>query len=72
MMSIAPYCRIDNAKAKAILAEVERALSLWRAAGRRIGMSTVELDEFAAAFESNERAVARRIVKTGGLVKRRQ
>lgn len=71
LMSIAPYCRIDHAKAQTILAEVERAVSRWRTAARKIGMGEVELDQFAEAFESNEREVARRIIKTAGSAKRR-
>ena len=70
-MSIAPYCRIDHARAQVILAEVERAVSRWRTTGRKIGMSDVELEQFAEAFQSNEREVARRIIKTAGAAKRR-
>ena len=62
LMSIAAYCRIDGAAAARILADVERAVSQWREAGRAIGMSDRELDQFADAFEHGERAAARNII----------
>jgi serine/threonine-protein kinase HipA len=61
LMSVAPYFRIAPDRAKAMLAEVERATSSWRDEGRRLGMSPAELDEFADAFEHRERARARRV-----------
>jgi serine/threonine-protein kinase HipA len=63
LTSIAPYCRLDAARTPLILSKVERAVSRWRESGRKIGMSDLELDSFAAAFESNERVAARKIIK---------
>jgi serine/threonine-protein kinase HipA len=63
LMSIAPYCRLDEARTQLILSKVERAVSRWRESGRKIGMSDLELDSFAAAFESNERVAVRKIIK---------
>jgi serine/threonine-protein kinase HipA len=61
LMSVTPYCRIERATARRILAEVERAVSRWRKYGREIGMTDRELDQFADAFEHGERDAARRI-----------
>jgi serine/threonine-protein kinase HipA len=54
LMSICGYCRIDVPKAKAILREVNQAVTLWREVGREIGMTNSELDQFTDAFEVNE------------------
>jgi serine/threonine-protein kinase HipA len=59
LMSVLPYFRIAAPRAREILAAVERAVSQWRAVGRRLGMSPAELDQFADAFENDERAAAR-------------
>lgn len=63
LMSIAPYCRLDGTRAQLILAKVERAVSRWRESGRKIGMSDLELDSFAEAFESNGRVAVRKTTK---------
>ena len=59
LMSVLPYFRIAPARAREILAMVERAVSQWRAVGRGLGMTTQELDQFAEAFEHDQRAAAR-------------
>jgi serine/threonine-protein kinase HipA len=59
LMSVLPYFRIAKDRAQAILAEVEAAVSEWRAEGARIGMSSAELDDFIDAFEHEERHAAR-------------
>lgn len=59
LMSVLPYFRIAPARAREILAMVERAVSQWRAVGRGLGMTTSELDQFAEAFEHHQRAAAR-------------
>jgi serine/threonine-protein kinase HipA len=61
LMEVAPYFGIKPKRAREIVAEVDRAVSDWRARGREIGMSEVELDQFADAFEHEERDAARRI-----------
>lgn len=60
LMSITRYCRIATTKARQILAEVERAVSSWRQQGQAIGMTAAELDQFADAFEHQERDAVRR------------
>jgi serine/threonine-protein kinase HipA len=62
LMSVIAYFRISPARAKAILAEVEAAVAKWRKIGSEIGMSRVELDQFAEAFEHKERAAAREVI----------
>ncbi len=63
LMAVAAYFQLDKDQASQILAEVERAVSTWRAVGRGLGMSHLELDQFADAFEHRERAVAQSISK---------
>jgi serine/threonine-protein kinase HipA len=63
LMSVIRYFRISPKRAKEILSEVERAVSTWRKAGRGVGMTDVELDQFADAFEHPEREAARRAVQ---------
>jgi serine/threonine-protein kinase HipA len=59
LMSVLPYFRIALPRAQQILREVEQAVSRWRYVGRGLGMTTQELDQFADAFEHEERAAAR-------------
>jgi len=59
LMSVLPYFRIEPPRARQILREVEQAVSRWRYVGRGLGMTTQELDQFADAFEHEERAAAR-------------
>ncbi len=61
LMSVTNYFRITLSRAKAILADVERAVAGWRTEGKRVGMSDRELDEFADAFEHVERTAARKL-----------
>lgn len=58
LMSVAPYFRIAQDKAKGILAAVENAVSGWRDEARAVGMSSADIDSFAEAFEHPERAAA--------------
>lgn len=62
LMSVTAYFRISGARAKAILAEVETAVASWMPVGRALGMSRIELDAFADAFEHAERGAAQRAV----------
>jgi serine/threonine-protein kinase HipA len=59
LMSVLAYFRIAPARAREILSLVERAVSQWRAVGRGLGMTASELDQFAEAFEHDQRAAAR-------------
>jgi serine/threonine-protein kinase HipA len=59
LLSVAPYFKVQKARAKEILAQVERAVAGWRGEGRSIGMSDAELEPFAPAFEHSEREAAR-------------
>lgn len=43
-----------------MLGKIESAVSRWRVVGRKLGMSDVELEPFADAFEHSERAAARK------------
>ena len=59
LMSALPYFRIAMPRARQMLRKVEQAVSQWRSMGRSLGMSAQELDQFADAFEHEERAAAR-------------
>jgi serine/threonine-protein kinase HipA len=61
LMEVSTYFQVKPVRAREIIAEVDHAVSNWRARGRGIGMSEVELDQFADAFEHEERVAARRI-----------
>ena len=49
--------------AKEILGQVERAVAGWRKAGRALGMTVRDLEDFADAFEHPERDAARKAAK---------
>lgn len=61
LMSVAPYFRIDRKRARGIVRDVESTVGRWREEGRAIGMSAVELDQLADAFEHEERDAARNL-----------
>jgi serine/threonine-protein kinase HipA len=61
LMSVAPYFRVDTARATTIIRDVAAAVARWREEGRALGMSTLELDQFADAFEHDERETARKL-----------
>lgn len=63
LMSVIAYFRISLSQAKAVLADVERAVSAWRDEGEALGMSPADLEDFAEAFEHRERAAAQRAVR---------
>jgi serine/threonine-protein kinase HipA len=60
LLSVAPYFRVSRTRTRAILGEVERAVSRWRSVGKRLGMSERELADLADAFEHPERVAARK------------
>ncbi len=60
LMSVTAYFRLTARRAKEILGEVETAVSRWREAGKALGMSKRELDDYADAFEHSERQAAQR------------
>jgi serine/threonine-protein kinase HipA len=60
LLSVAPYFRLKPGRAKAILGEVEAAVAHWQDEGRALGMTDSELDDFADAFEHEEREAARK------------
>jgi len=59
LMSVIAYFRLPLPRAKEILREVERAVEGWREAGRALGMSDRDLENYADAFEHPERTAAR-------------
>lgn len=67
LMSALSYFRIAVPRARQLLRDVEHAVSQWRRVGRRLGMTTQELDQFAEAFEHEERVAARRHSRVWGM-----
>lgn len=63
LMSVTPYFRIADARAKAVLAEVEAAVATWREEGRTLGLAGADLESFSDAFEHAEREAARRAIQ---------
>jgi serine/threonine-protein kinase HipA len=63
LMSVIAYFRIAPARAKEILREVQHAVATWRTVAKAIGMTAVELDQFAEAFEHDEREAARKALR---------
>lgn len=61
LMSIAPYCRLADAPARRIVHEVAASVARWREQGHDLGMTDRELDQFADAFEHEERDAARKL-----------
>ena len=59
LMSVIPYFRISDARARSILAKVERAVECWRTEARALGMTPADIEAFTEAFEHEERATAR-------------
>jgi serine/threonine-protein kinase HipA len=60
----ARYFGLKPAEARAILSEVERAVATWRSAADRLGMTLHEIDQFADAFEHEERVKAQAMLGT--------
>jgi len=59
LMAAASYFQLRTSRGREILAEVEGAVASWREHGKTLGMSAAELDQFADAFEHDERAAVR-------------
>jgi serine/threonine-protein kinase HipA len=53
-MEVAGYFGLDDAKARAIAAEVGKAVSKWRDEAARHGLSKAEMDRMASAFEHDD------------------
>ena len=62
LVSSAPYFQLTASRAREILGQVESAVARWRDRGRAIGMTQPEMEQFADAFEHEQRAVARRVL----------
>jgi len=63
LLSVIPYFQITKERAKEILLKMDYAISRWREAGKALGMTEHELDQFAEAFEHPEREAARRAAR---------
>lgn len=61
LLAAAPYYQLSQHRAREILSDVERAVSRWQERARALGMTEPELEQFADAFEHEERGAARRL-----------
>jgi serine/threonine-protein kinase HipA len=57
-LEVAAYFDLDAAKARAIAAEVGKVVSKWRDEAARHGLSKVEIDRMASAFEHEDLQMA--------------
>lgn len=64
VMSVAPYFSMTLQRARRILREVESAVATWRHVGAQLNMTPFELDQFADAFEHEERTAAHSLLAT--------
>jgi serine/threonine-protein kinase HipA len=59
LTKVAPYFRVSKARARTMLSEVSAAVAQWSKVGRKLRMTSHELDQFEDAFEHTERDAAR-------------
>jgi len=57
-LSVAGYFELKDKEAKAIAAEVGRAVSGWRARAAALGLTNAQIDRMASAFEHEDLAAA--------------
>jgi len=53
-MSVMGYFELDEGKARAIAAEVGKAVTTWREEAARLGLTQAEIDRMASAFEHED------------------
>jgi len=53
-MSVADYFELDKGKAKAIAAQVGKAIATWRDEAARHGIGRGEIDRMVSAFEHDD------------------
>ena len=65
LLARAPYFALNEAQALAVLGEVHAAVSNWRqvALGPQVGLQVAELDDFAPAFEHEQRDAAAALLR---------
>ena len=63
LLSVIAYFRIPLVRARAILGETERAIARWQDAGKALGMTHPEIDQFADAVEHPERQAAQHAMR---------
>ena len=66
LMSATEYFALPTTRAREILREVESAVEQWRNVAVEVGMTVDEVDEFADAFEHDERQAAQSAVRKEG------
>ena len=61
-LGVADHFRLTAGQAKEVVTEIERATSAWRAVATDLGIQASALSRMEAAYETSERALARRLV----------
>jgi serine/threonine-protein kinase HipA len=62
LLSVVGYFRIRPNRAREILSEVETAIARWREFASSVGMTETDVEQFADAFEHEQRGVAQRAI----------
>ena len=60
-MEVAGYFELDGDKARAIAAQVGKAVSKWRDEAARHSLTKPEIDRMASAFEHRDLEMARKV-----------
>ncbi|MGT2493580.1 hypothetical protein ACU4GD_31595 [Cupriavidus basilensis] len=65
VVGMAGYFRLDAAAIQRVLGDVCRAVEGWKtmAKSAAVGMSTLDLDDFAPAFENEQMRIAKTLLK---------
>jgi serine/threonine-protein kinase HipA len=66
LLEAAPHFQLSAARAREILVEVEQAVADWATIGRAVGLSERALEQFADAFEHDERRAAQHAIGAAG------
>jgi serine/threonine-protein kinase HipA len=61
-LGVAGHFRLTAGQAKEVVTEIERATGAWREVATAVGIKASELGRMEAAYETSERALARRLV----------
>lgn len=63
VMSVAPYFRLNDRKAREVIAETEKLTSRWRSLAQQLGLPKHDVELMRDAFETEFRANARQVAR---------
>jgi len=58
-LAVCGHFRLSRSAARRLMGDVERATSRWRDVARQLGLPAVEIERMTAAYETDQRRVAR-------------